>query len=560
MLKNVTIYQPSSLIIPNGMAVRRVNARPNEFIYENYAEDYAKKYDNTTIFYDVFKTGNKIYLIGPPLLNLSSVLQECYAFDKNGQATRVEIKSKPLERTQLSWIDISKDTPEFERLRFDFSVFDSALSEKDERFIYVNIGKDFNDVLNDAKALMTLQLDNKLEWISDWAVYYQSIHGVDTVVLYDNSSTSYSVQDIVDSLRDVPGLVNIIVVEWNFKYGPQGMPWSGPNTPWDSDFCQIGALQHMRFRFSLKSKGFINTDIDELIIPLCGIDIFEALEDSDAGVIGIEGNTIEGHISNSVKLDDIPRFYHFWEIKEVKRGGTIKWAGTPKKWNDDKIQTTAHWVRNIKYDLDIRFSIGHFNRINNGWKVKSRAEEKVKIDFPLRVDFALVSALKRAFPNYISNETVADILCNAENRIQAIDANSINFQNALQSGIILTTEKMIPWNKKWIWRGNVLVFEVITSCNQVAFDVFNFNDSIQIQLSARDVKDFNRLADILSKKGSTISILSNKQGFVIAKKSKKDFKSFEDVARYCSEQILDHYEAIKKNPKKLWVDMLKGSN
>lgn len=119
---------------------------------------------------------------------------------------------------------------------------------------------------------------------------------------------------------------------------------------------------------------------------------------------------------------------------------------------------------------------------------------------------------------------------------------------------------MIPWNKKWIWRGDVLVFEVITSCNQVAFDVFNFNDSIQIQLSARDVKDFNRLADILSKKGSTISILSNKQGFVIAKKSKKDFKSFEDVARYCSEQILDHYEAIKKNPKKLWVDMLKGSN
>lgn len=558
MLKNVTIYQPNSLIIPNSMAVRRVNSRPNEFIYKDYAEDYAKKYDNTTIFYDVFKTDNKIYLIGPPLLNLSSILQECYAFDESGKAIKVEIKSKQLERTQLSWIDISIDTPEFERLRFDFSVFDNTLLEEEGKFTYVDIGKDFNDTLNGSKALMTLQLDNKLEWISDWAVYYQSIHRVDTVILYDNGSTSYKVQDIVDSLKDVPGLVNIIVVQWNFKYGPQGMPWSGPNTPWDSDFCQIGALQQMRFRFSLKSKGFINTDIDELIIPLCGIDIFEALENSDTGVIGVEGNTIEGNISNSAKLDDIPRFYHYWETKELKRGGTIKWAGTPKKWNDERIQVTAHWVRNIKYDLDKRFSIGHFNRINNGWKVKSRAEENVKIDIPLRVDFALVSALKRAFPNNISNETVVDLLCNAERKIQAINSNSISFQNALQSNIVLTTERVIPWNKKWIWRENVLVFEVITSCNQVAFDIFHSSDFIQIQLSVRDAKDFNKLSDLLSRNKSSISILNNKQGFMISKRSKKEFRSFEDIARYCRETILDHYEIIKKNPKKLWKDMLKG--
>lgn len=176
----------------------------------------------------------------------------------------------------------------------------------------------------------------------------------------------------------------------------------------------------------------------------------------------------------------------------------------------------------------------------------------------LRPDFALLAALMRAFPNNISNEIVADVLCNAENRMQAIDTNSIKFRDALQLGIILTTEKTIPWNKKWIWRGDVLVFEVITSCNQVAFDIFNLNDFIQIQLSVRDIKDFNKLTDILSIKGSPISILSNRQGFVIAKKSKKDLKSFEDTVRYCSEQILDHYEVIKKNPRKLWLSRLKG--
>lgn len=543
---NVTVYQPNSLTIPQGMDLRRVNARPDEFIHKDYIKDYERKYDNTTIFYDVFKTQGKIYLIGPPLLNLSLILQECYAYDKNGKITKVNIKTKSLERTQLSWIDVSEEYIEFEKLRFDFSVFQNAFSQKNERFSFVNIGKDSNNVLKDSKALMTLQLDNKLEWISDWAVYYQRIHGVDTVVIYDNNSTSYSVQDIANSLKDISGLTNIIVVKWNFKYGPQGKPWSGPNTPWDSDFCQIGALQHMRFHFSLKSNGFINADIDELIIPLCNIDVFEALESSDSGVIGVEGNTIEGNVSNNNVTDDIPRFYHFWELKEDKKGGTIKWAGDPKKWNDDKIQATAHWVRNIKYDLDKRFSVGHFNRINNGWKVKSRAEDNLKVDKSLRPDFALLAALIRAFPDRFSNEVLSHALCDAETRIQAGANKSIDFQSGLQSGILLITGGIVQWNKKWIYRENILVFEATTSsCNHIAFDIINNNDLIQINLVVRDISYFDTLAQLCLKKEPLISLLANHKGFVIDKRPKKSFKSYEAAARYCSNILLDWYETIK---------------
>lgn len=543
---NVSVYEPNSLIIPQDMDLRRDNARPDTFIYKDYAEDYEIKYDGTTIFYDVFKTENKIYLIGPPLLNLSLILQECYAYDKNGKVTKVDIKTKSLERTQLSWIDVSEECIEFEKLRFDFSVFQNAFSQENERFSFVNIGKDFNNILKDSKALMTLQLDNRLEWISDWAVYYQRIHGVDTVVIYDNNSTSYSVQDIADSLKDIPGLINVIVVKWNFKYGPQGKPWSGPNTPWDSDFCQIGALQHMRLYFSLKSNGFINADIDELIIPLCGIDVFEALEQSDIGVVGFEGNTIEGHISNSIKLRDIPRFYHFWEFKEDKKGGTIKWAGSPKKWNNGDIQATAHWVRKIEYDLDKRFSIGHFNRINNGWKVKSRAEDNLKTSKSLRPDFALLAALMRAFPDKFSDEILAHALCDAETRIQARAHNSIDFQSGLQSGILLITGGIVQWNKKWIYRGNVLVFEAISSsCNHIAFDVVNNENYIQINLVVRDLKNFDTFAQLLLSKEPSISLLNNNKGFIIDRKPKKHFKSYEDAARYCSKVLLDWYKVIK---------------
>ncbi len=545
MSANVSIYQPNSLIIPQDMNLRRDNARPDNFIYKDYTEDYKKKYDNTTIFYDVFKAGNKIYLIGPPLLNLSDILQDCYAYDKEGRMTKVNIHTRPLDRTQISWIDIPEVTVEFERLRFDFSVFNRRLSNENQQFIFVEIGKGFNDILKDTKAAMAHQLNNRLEWISDWAIYYQRIHGVDTVVIYDNNSTSYSVQDIADSLHSIPGLKNIIVVKWNFKFGPQGKPWCGPDTPWDSDFCQIGSFQHMRYFFTLSAKGFISADIDELVIPLCGIDAFEALEHSEFGVVGFEGNTIERHISNHNIPYDIPRHYHFWERREDKSGGTIKWAGAPKKWSNDAISPTCHWVRNIKYDIDRRFSVGHFVRVNTGWKIKHRAEDGFEVNKPLRVDFALFSALKRAFPDKISDEIVADVLCNAENRIQAGDPNSIDFQSALRSGIILSTEKLVPWIKKWIYRENILVFEVMTPCMQIAFDVINSNNLIQINLAVRDVKYFDKFAQIVLKKDPSIQLLTNNKGFTIAKKTKSSFKSYEDAARYCSEILLDWYEVIK---------------
>lgn len=543
---NVTVYQPNSLTIPEGMDLRRVNARPNKFIYKDYAEDYKRKYDNTTVFYDIFKTESKIYLIGPPLLNLSLILQECYAYDKNGKVTKVDIKTKVLERTQLSWIDVSEESTEFEKLRFDFSVFQKLFLQENERFSFVNIGKDFNNILEDTKAAMTHQLNNRLEWISDWAVYYQRIHGVDTVVIYDNNSTAYSLQDIADSLKDIPGLSNVIVVKWNFKFGPQGNPWCGPDTPWDSDFCQIGSFQHMRYFFTLKSKGFISADIDELVIPLCGIDAFEALEQSDNGVVGFEGNTIERHVSNSNINDDFPRHYHFWERREDKSGGTIKWAGAPKKWSDESISLTCHWVRKIKYDIDKRFSIGHFVRVNTGWKIKHRAEDNIKVDKLLRPDFALLAALMRAFPDKFSDEILAHALCDAETRIQARAHNSIDFQSGLQSGILLITGGIVQWNKKWIYRENVLVFEAISSsCNHIAFDIVNNNNFIQINLVVRDISYFDKLAQLCLKKDPLISLLANHKGFVIDKRPKKSFKSYEDAARYCSNVLLDWYEIIK---------------
>lgn len=528
---NIITISPNSLVIPENFDLRRINARPDEFIDPTYMD----KYDNTSIFYDIFESNNKIYLIGPPLLNLSPIINSCYIIFDNGREEKVSINSKLLERGQLSWIDLKEIKYKPVSLRFDFSIF--SISYKGNKNVIVDIGKDVNDEFNDAKSLMTLQLNNKLEWIHDWAKYYNKVHDVDTIVIYDNNSTNYKLDDISNSLLSITNLKNIVVVPWNFKYGPQGKPWTGPNTPWDSDFCQIGALQHMRFRFSLKSKGFINADIDELIIPLKEVNIFDALENSEVGVIGVEGNTIEGHLSNHMmKAEGVPHFYHFWERKVHISGGTRKWAGSPSKWDDETVQTTAHWVRGISYKADSRFSIGHFRQINDGWKIQSRTIEYSGKDI-LRPDFSLIGAMSVAFPNEIPNILLVNALKDAEQRIQLLEKGKEDEYSKLQSYIKLLTHERIVWDKIWIWKGNVLVFETRCSLGKIAFDIVISNNNVQLNVSVRDTKYQEDFFEVVFRYlGTDFSILSNGKGLK-AYSLKRENISFEEIATLISKKI-----------------------
>ncbi|WP_226883409.1 hypothetical protein [Neisseria yangbaofengii] len=102
------IITPNALIIPENWPLRRINSREEKFIDPTYTQ----KYDNTSIFYDVFQTENKVYLIGPPLLNLAPVIDNCQAIDQQGKTIKLTLQTKSLERSQLSWIDL---TPELQK-------------------------------------------------------------------------------------------------------------------------------------------------------------------------------------------------------------------------------------------------------------------------------------------------------------------------------------------------------------------------------------------------------------------------------------------------------------
>ena len=262
MSANIYIVKPNSLETSKESGIKRVPARAKEFLNDTYFE----KYDNTTIFYDVFTVGRKIFLIGPPLLNFMPILDTCTIFESNARkGTKVKVYTEHRDRSQLSWIDIPDNIESVSQICFDLSPLQNG---KKDYVLSVSLEDEinFNELLKDSRALMTLQLDNALVWIQDWATFYNRIHQVDTVIIYDNGSSAYTVQEIADTVSAVEGIKNICIIQWNFKYGPQGKPW-GTDAPWDSDFCQIGALQDARLRFLGNSVGMINADIDELFHP-----------------------------------------------------------------------------------------------------------------------------------------------------------------------------------------------------------------------------------------------------------------------------------------------------
>src|SRR5262249_39706879 len=103
-----------------------------------------------------------------------------------------------------------------------------------------------HDIFHGRRVIFTMSKNNPIEWILDWARFNRDVHGADAVLIYDNGSTAYDSATLSAALKTVADIACSVVVEWPYRYGPQGFnSWDH----WDSDFCQLGAWEHARWRF-----------------------------------------------------------------------------------------------------------------------------------------------------------------------------------------------------------------------------------------------------------------------------------------------------------------------
>lgn len=231
-------------------------------------------YDTKTLVYAAiaFPSRNRVHLYTPRLFNLRSVLS-------GGQF-------------RLGGIRLPQGVP-FKLLRHERHVLNLLPQALGDRLEFCGAGINASMSLFTAdtvsfsgrNVLYTMQHDNDLEWIRDWAEYHASAHGADAVIIADNGSKRYSAETLYDVLADVKGISQVAVLRVPFLFGvAQGFR----NLSYGR-FLQKAMVNVVRDMFLTTARAVLPIDIDELVIARRGGSIFDAVTKSRFGFLTFPG-------------------------------------------------------------------------------------------------------------------------------------------------------------------------------------------------------------------------------------------------------------------------------
>ncbi len=270
----VEVLRPVPTLLPDFTGARRAPPRP----VEAREADYLDKFDAETLFYDAFRGARgRIVLVGPPFLNLKADLQNARITALPSGAD-CSFDMRELDRNGQVHV-IAPDGTEKLILAAAFGTTEIAVQPSEV------------DIFAGRRVMFTQSRNNDIAWILDWVRFSRDVHGADAVLLYDNGSTRYRPEDLAEALGQLDGIEAVRVVDWPFRFGPQG--WDATRW-WDSDFGQHGVWEHGRRRFLEAAASVQCSDVDEFILPLGGRSLFAAAEASATGVLRYTGRWVIG--------------------------------------------------------------------------------------------------------------------------------------------------------------------------------------------------------------------------------------------------------------------------
>jgi hypothetical protein len=355
------VRRPHPVLLPDFTNARREATRPLKFRDENFGRDF----DATTLFYDAVQVNqSQVAVFAPPFFNLRDPLAAT-TFQRG--SNRYAPRARHLDRHAQLWMDIPRSGDLIQATgplgNFEFSISGNE-----------------TELFRDCRVIFTKSKDNSIEWILDWVRFNRDVHGANAVIIYDNGSSAYDSATLSSALASVPGLRCSAVMEWPFQFGPQGSNVWGH---WDSDFCELGALEHARWRFLQDARSAMTSDIDELVLSRTGQSVFEAAERSWTGVVRYRGRWV---IGTEASLHDrtanvAPRHSDFSILMppkyELSRWFTWRDANEcPAKWTvvpsrcPPQAQWHVHVIRSWRasYMRTRQFCFRHFREIGNNWK------------------------------------------------------------------------------------------------------------------------------------------------------------------------------------------------
>jgi len=392
------IESASSWVLPEDAEYRREPARP----VNRRPADFEALFDARTVFYDCFRiTATRVMLIAPPLNRFDGVLDSLSitSLPTGGQcryAVDHKFATGFARRQTHTMCRVVVDVHESEAsLRVQCRAGSAVLP----------IRPGSCEVFRGRRVLLTLSKNNDLRWIRDWMRFHRDLHNADAVLLYDNGSTKYTTLSLLEAMQQVSGFKEIAVVEWPYKYGPQGI---GRGT-WDSAFCQDGALEDARWRFLADAYAVLSCDIDELVLSKAG-SVFDQAAGAAEDHVRFSGRWVHAPAPppNGSKDSDQAVTRHRdsthqllpqWRWKTVRPKDVnlcpAKWAVVP-----NRCPQAAQWSVHEIVGMGARLlkpgetSYRHFRQIGTNWKNNHASFElsrrKHKEDARLREAFASV--------------------------------------------------------------------------------------------------------------------------------------------------------------------------
>lgn len=252
------IAQLSSLVLPDSAPTRDLPPRATDPAHPAW-----EHYDRRTLIYDAIWMPRlgivRVYL--PRMFNLEQVLDPgAFRIDANPAKIR---KRRTHRRFDVIDLDAGPATPETLSLR---------LSTGEEADLRINPAN--RETFAGLNVIYTLMRNERLDWIRDWLVFHQKVQGANAVMITDNGSDRYGLDELAETIASVPGYHVTALLSAPLPWGSRG------NTPGadDGKFLQTTLLNLVRDRFLGPARAVLNVDIDELVVRNGDETVFDSVQ------------------------------------------------------------------------------------------------------------------------------------------------------------------------------------------------------------------------------------------------------------------------------------------
>lgn len=387
--EGATLVRPahSAVFLARGSELVRLPRAPKR----PRSRAFRDQFEHRALFYDCFwhHDGNDVLLVGPPPLNLQPHYEAArYCAIPSGIVLLAKyFPSRSSMSTRLTGVPSGTT-----HIILNFA------GEDHEIAVQPSLVKQ----LAGSRMLFTMNKDNDLGWIADWAHYHATIHQADTIVLFDNGSARYGLDELEKTLAGIPGLRNIVLISWPYRFGHRDNRVFAHHY-W-AHFLQISSMNVVLRRMGMAARAILNCDIDELVAPLTDSHVFELALNSHKGLAALEGQWVESVIDRQGNGSSTTADYRHGDFSYIRRDPTSrlcpkKWALDPKRDWVKGLDVFPYWHR-IMGAPDRKITekpVGgfwHFHGINTGWK-QTRQHAKLPRGLLHKRSRALQAALAR---------------------------------------------------------------------------------------------------------------------------------------------------------------------